>query len=191
MDNINLDIDIMTRQLLRKSLDEEDKFYNGVHEFFVTTYKYCVKWLPLDDLFIKSSVFVNFNERNSVSFDNVQNVISKFDRIHAKVIADPTILNILEEEFMGYQSLTRDDIPVETWEKAEVSDGSHWMDVLWDHLKEELPKLFQIVISVLIIPHSNADEERSFPLIWESLVVCHGWKPSQELLKKCKAATTL
>ena len=65
--DINLGIGFLTRRQIQKLLNEGDitearvdVFYDGVRQFFVTTYKYCVKWLPLDDPFIKSYIFVDF-----------------------------------------------------------------------------------------------------------------------------------
>ena len=66
---------------------------------------------------------------------------------------------------MDYQSLTKEDISAETWENAKVGDGSFRMDVIWGFLKTILPKFFEIAMSVLVIPHSNAGEERVFSII--------------------------
>ena len=77
--------------------------------------------MPLDHPLYKSCAFVNIDEWDSVSFIDVENVISSFDRLYAKFIEDPSILNTIEEEFMDYQAFTRvSDI----YEKAEVSDRS-------------------------------------------------------------------
>ena len=76
----------------------------------MTTYSYCVKWLPLDHPFYKSSVFVNFGEQDSVSFTNVENAISSLDRIHAKFIEDPSILHTIKEKFMDYLFFAEEQI---------------------------------------------------------------------------------
>lgn len=83
----------MTLNLLKKSLDEGgitqrdvEKFYDGVRIIFITTYNYCLKWLPLDHSFYKSCAFVNFDEQDSFSFTDVENVISSFSRLHEKFI---------------------------------------------------------------------------------------------------------
>ena len=87
------------------------------------------------------------------------------------------------------------------------------MDVIWGYLK--VPSLCEIVLSVLVIPHSNAAEERVFSMIrknktefWsrlamkvslnsimrmkismpESLIPCYSWNPPVELLEECKSA---
>ena len=118
---------------------------------------------------------------------------------------------------MDYPSLTKEEISPETWENAKVGDGSFRMDVVWGFLKTILPIFSEIAMSVLVIPHSNAGEERVFSIIRknktefrsrlslgrslnsimiikstlpESLLKCHEWKPPKALLQKCKSATT-
>ena len=90
------------------------------------------------------------------------------------------------------------------------------MDVIWGFLKEKFPRLTEIALSVLVIPHSNPSEERVFSVIRknktefrsrlqlgaslnaimrvkmavpEQLMACYKWQPSKELLKNCKSAT--
>ena len=224
-DDINLGIGIATCNILKRLFDngdiaqnDVDCFFNGVCDFFVKAFNYCVKWLPLDGSFIKNSVFVDFEKRNDINFDSIQEVIQSFNVINNKLIEDPSLLNTVEEEFMDYQAQTKDDIPSSIWEAVKLSENSYRMDVIWGYLKPRLPHLGEIAESVLVIPHSNASEERVFSIIRknktefrsrldlgrslnsimrikmsfpESLLPCHEWKPSDELLKKCKSATTV
>ena len=89
------------------------------------------------------------------------------------------------------------------------------MDVIWGYLQERFPNLSDIALTVLTVPHSNAGDERVFSMVKknktefrsrlqlggslnaimrikmafpESLCPCHQWKPTDELLKKCKSA---
>ena len=175
--------------------------YDGVRQFFVTTYEY--------DPFIKSCIFVYFDYTYYV-----QTIIFSFTRIHSKLVEESALLNTVEEEFMDHQSLTKEEISPETWENAKVGDGSFRMDVVWGFLKTILPIFSEIAMSVLVIPHNNAGEEKVFSVIGknktefrsrvslgrslnsimilkstisESLLKCHEWKA---LLQKCKSATT-
>ena len=129
----------------------------------MSTYDYCVKCLPLDHPFYKSCALANSDDRDSVSSTDVENVISSFGRLHAKFIEDPSILNTIEEE-ISYQSFTREQISSDILKKAEVSDGSYRMNVVWGFLRTALPNLSQIAM-VLVIPHSNAGEERIFSIV--------------------------
>lgn len=119
---------------------------------------------------------------------------------------------------MDYQSFTQEQISSDIWKKVEVKDGSYQMDVVWSFLRTVLLNLSQIAMAVLVISHRNAGEERIFSIvrknktkfrsrlelgrslnsimtvksaILESLVACNEWKPIQDLLKKCKSATTI
>ena len=79
-----------------------DCFFNGVRDFFVKAFNYCVKWFPLDDSFIKYSVFVDFEKRNDINFDSIQEVIQSFHVIKNKLVKDPSLSNVIEEEFTDY-----------------------------------------------------------------------------------------
>ena len=114
----------------------------------MTTYSHCVKWLPLDHPFYKSCVFVNFGEQDSVSFTDVENVISSFDSLHAKFIEDPSVSNTIEEEFMDYLFFAEEQISSDIQKKAEMSDRSYQMDIVQDFLRIALPNL-QIAMVVL------------------------------------------
>ncbi len=91
----------------------------------------------------------------------------------------PTELTKLGEEFVLYQLLVKEDIPQSVWEQACVHDDEedehcHYrMDVLWHYLslvkggdgRLTFPRLSKTAKLVLIIPHSNADEERVFSMV--------------------------
>ena len=146
-----------------------------------------------------------------------KNLFNPSTQLNNKLIEDPSLLNTVEEEFMDYQALTKDDIPSSIWEAAEFSDNSYHVDVIWGYFKPWLPHLGEIAETVLVILHSNASEERVFSIIRknktkfrsclelrrslnsimrikmspsESLLPYQEWKPSDELFKKCKSPTT-
>ena len=85
------------------------------------------------------------------------------------------------------------------------------MDMIWDYLRASLPRLVDIALFLLTIPHSNAAEERIFSMITknktkfrsslnnnrslnsimrikmnkpESFKPCCQWKFSEELMRK-------
>lgn len=90
----------------------------------------------------------------------------------------PAELTKLEEEFVDYQLLRDHDIPASVWKDARTDnesgeDGYYRLDVLWNYLStlrsgdgyERFKRLSKIAKLVLIIPHSNADEERVFSMV--------------------------
>ena len=225
-DDMSLGIGPLTRNTLKRLLEEGeidqtevDQFFDAVRAFFVKAYEYCVQWLPLDDLFMKHCIFVDFKRRSEVSFAHIEQTITHFKRIHETLMSDPSILNAVEDEFIDYQAMNENDIPQTIWEAAvvgDIRDNQHRMDIIWGYLKPKFPAHTEIALSVLVIPHSNAGEERVFSTIRknktdfrsrlqlggslnaimhvkmavpEQLMACYTWEPSKELLKKCKSAT--
>ena len=84
--------------------------------------------------------------------------------------------NKLEEEFLEYQLLEQSQIPESVWESALVVDGDlqyHRIDELWAYISTmkcgdgmlKFSKLSQVAKLALVLPHSNADEERVFSMV--------------------------
>ena len=135
----------------------------------------------------------------------------------------------LQEEFTDYQLLERSEIPDTIWKEAliyeKVTEFSkklyYRMDVIWAYLSGvkivDSSLRFELLSSVaklvLVIPHSNAGEERVFSLIKQNRTPirsspnangtlssmiqikvantdsCIKWEPSKDLLKAAKTAT--
>lgn len=128
----------------------------------------------------------------------------------------PEELDHLQEEFTEYQLLEESDIPQNVWEKATVVDGEHTyhrMDILWHRISnmrapDKSLRFSKTALLVLIIPHSNAEEERVFSMVRKNktafrpsldpkgtlssiltvklahLPPAHSYEPSNEMLKK-------
>lgn len=144
----NLSVGLVTRGQLRKLLNEGDidicdvdKFYDGVRRFYIAAFTYCTKWLLLDNPLFKNCVFIDFNERNKCSMDNVEGVLSSLGHIHRDVINNPTAMDTLEEEFLVYQAMSEADIPAHIWKESKVEEKLdndnaetvtyHCMDMIW------------------------------------------------------------
>lgn len=136
-------------------------------------------------------------------------------------------LDELLEEFIDFQLLSDGEIPSTVWEKASITlDDSvhatyHRLDLIWHHLSTikspdgtlRFKRLCQIAKLVMVIPHSNAQEERVFSMVRKNktsfrpsldpkgtlssiLTIklastgdSHSYEPSQEVLRKAKSAT--
>ena len=194
-----------------------DKFYNGVGGFYGQACNYCVKWLKLDHPFVKNCQFADFNKRNEMSFSNIEQIIPFFSNVSSKIEKFPELHNETEKQFLEYQAMTENDISSSTWKAAEIRDEkSYVMEAIWGYMRAKLPLLSKIALCVLVVPHSNAGEERIFSIIRknktdfrsrlqldgslnsimrikmsisESLTACHKWKSSPSLFKACKQAT--
>ena len=58
-------------------------------KFYETAYKYCVKWLPLDEVFYENCTFVDFAKRQFIDFEQIVSVIKRFPTLNAKFHNDP------------------------------------------------------------------------------------------------------
>ena len=86
-------------------------------------------------------------------------------------------LSALEGEFLDYQLMETTEIPSSVWESpATVSESdptTYKIDSLWSYLvgmkngdgTYRFEKLCKVAMLVLILPHSNAPEERVFSMI--------------------------
>ena len=129
------------------------------------------------------------------------------------------------EEFTEYQLLEDEDIPQDVWEKATVveNEGNTYyrMDTVWHHVSTmrapdstlRFARLSQVVMLILVIPHSNAEEERVFSMVRKNKTAfrpsldpkgtlssiltiklantqpAHRYEPSQQVLKNAKSST--
>lgn len=88
-------------------------------------------------------------------------------------------LTKLNEEFVDYQLLNDEIIPQFIWDKAtvlineETNEKKYRMDVIWQYLssmksadgRNRFRRLSSVAKLVLVIPHSNAGEERVFSMV--------------------------
>ena len=171
------------------------------------------------DSFLQNCKFVDFDLRSTSSFDSIQRTIESFDTINWQLVERSELLDTLEEEFMEYQAMVKGDIPQHIWDEAFVKDTSqsdHYrMDMVWGYLRQRFSLLSEIALAILVVPHSNAADERVLSMIRknktefrsrldlskllnsvmrvkmslpEQIQPCYRWKPDKELLKKCKSA---
>jgi hypothetical protein len=117
---------------------------------------------------LRNCVFVDFHKRAKVCFSHIEETISCFKRVHEGIFNDQTLLDSVEEQFLEYKGMCETDIPRNIWEATkirDIQDKQYRMDVIWGYLKSKLPLLGEIAPSILMIPHSNAGEERVFSTI--------------------------
>ena len=137
----------------------------------------------------------------------------------------PKELDQLLEEFTDFQMLHDRDIPNDVWDKAIVhqkEEVSYYrMDTVWHHIATmrapdntlRFARLSRIAKLTLVIPHSNAQEERVFSMVRKNKTAfrpsldpkgtlssiltiklastepAHSFEPAKEVLKKAKSAT--
>jgi hypothetical protein len=138
-------------------------------------------------------------------------------------------MTLLSEEFTNYQLLEETDIREEVWTSALIvhnkdEESRHYrMDCVWDELSKiknpdgtsQFRRLSKVAHIVLVIPHSNAQEERVFSMVTKNKTCfrpnlkldgtlssilqvklansepCFKYEPESTVLKSAKSATTL
>ena len=97
----------------------------------------------------------------------------------------PSEMDALSEEFIVYQLYKDEAIPKEVWSEAALTEESsaqvvhHRCDVIWRYLSNvcdsngvlSFGRLSKIAKLILILPHSNAEEERVFSMIRKNKTV--------------------
>jgi len=83
--DVQLQIGFMTQQRANSLLQEgfinsqaHSSFYIAVRSFFEKAVEYNLKTLPLDDELLKAATFLNFEERVTVNFMQVEYFINRY-----------------------------------------------------------------------------------------------------------------
>lgn len=168
----NLMIGFSTKQVLRRLVDEVEpsqisRFFHGVRSFYTGSTHYLCSKFPLEDEVLKNAAFVDFERRKSCTFASVEYFLTRLRNTFR-------LADTVYDEFVMFQSLP--DIPSEIDLQMSVEgDGSERIrpDDLWHGLsklkdvngKVKFGLLSEVAKLVLVLPHSNADEERIFSII--------------------------
>ena len=208
-----------------------NKVHNAAHHYFKSALKYIFDKFPIDNDVLCNAVWVNVPKRLDTTWESVQFFLEKFSLLTLLQGINP---DILHEEFVDYQTLPDDAIGQRAWKEAKVVDGQdedgneiahHRVDILWWHLahlkvpgtsQNRFKNLSKVAEIVLVIPHSNAEQERLFSIVRknktdsrsnlkldgtlssilamkttypESSTPCYKWKPDDEVLTNSKKST--
>uniref|UniRef100_H3BH34 HAT C-terminal dimerisation domain-containing protein n=1 Tax=Latimeria chalumnae TaxID=7897 RepID=H3BH34_LATCH len=156
LNDAHIFIGSITRAALTKGMKDGDidevsvnKFFDGVHAFYVKTCAYVMENLPLDDEVLHNAPCIDYTQR--------------FDKVLP--YSSPEEEEKLSDEFLDYQTMRVDG------QKEEF----YRMDIIWGYLttmKESaltsLPRfthLGKVAKLILSLPHSNTDAEQVFCLV--------------------------
>ena len=221
----------LTALLNNGDISESDfnKVLDAAHCYFQYALVYLQKKFPLTNELLANAKWIDVPNRIKINWNNVEYFL---DRYH-DLLSD-TSVEVVYDEFLDFQTLLDTDIEAKAWEEAKVIDGEeegvptvfHYrVDVLWWHIANlkipgtNVPRfshLFKVAEIVLVLPNSNAEEERLFSIVrknktdslsslkldgtlssilamksrfQESVVPCYKWQPEEEVLKNAKKAT--
>lgn len=133
-------------------------FYKSVKQFYVEACNYILQKFPLEEEFLKHVEVCDVSCRKTASFSSVEYLVTRFSSQLLEEAQEK-----LEIEFAKYQA---DDFDINITNAAR-------MDVAW-HLISQLVDtdgvvkysiLPKIMLSALVIPHSNAEVERIFSIV--------------------------
>ena len=175
-------VGFLAKQKVQKLLDEGDialgdsrKFFNVARVFYTSTVDYFKSHMSLNDPHLNASMFLDFEQRELANVADVEYFSGRFEILGGR--DDPILLKKIHEELLDYEMLNRKDIPKSLWQKAEHNINPETkvlrMDFIWVHLngmsslatgEPRFPLLSTVARLVLVIPHSNAGEERVFSL---------------------------
>uniref|UniRef100_H3AGH1 HAT C-terminal dimerisation domain-containing protein n=1 Tax=Latimeria chalumnae TaxID=7897 RepID=H3AGH1_LATCH len=182
---------------------QRSMFFKAVQQFYVAAITEPIAKLHLDDSVFKHSRFLDF-QRDKRTFTDVESFVNTYSDL---LLASPQDREKLQEEFVDYQLLGHIDIT-----------ESIWVDVIWGHLSSlkmadgslKFGRISKVAKAVLVLPHSNAGEERVFSMVRRnkssfrsslkvdgtlaSLITiklankeqCYNFEPTEEVLTKAK-----
>jgi hypothetical protein len=144
---------------------EAKTFYQACRSFWNAALTYSRARLPLKDDLIRNACWIHVQTRLTASFSHVEYVIDRFSFLHDLQV--PQEADKLHEEFVEYQTYIFPSDLVE-----EKSDVKLWLHL--GHLKTasdlmRFGRLYRVAKAILVIPHSNAQEEGLFSMIRKNL----------------------
>ena len=212
VDNQKLDDELILGQSVREFLAsgqlssiEVAEFFTSVRNYYVTVCNYVIQTFPLKDEVLLNACVADPSRRLSTKFSSVAYFVKRFHYMEDKMDA-------LEEEFGQFQvdpleSLVLDQRVDTVWmEISGIKDKTTG--------KEKYLYLSKIMVMILSLAHSNAEDERLFSLVRKNAtdfrpnlstqtlsdfltqkmyshakkVVCHKMTLDDQLLVKCKQA---
>uniref|UniRef100_H3A606 HAT C-terminal dimerisation domain-containing protein n=1 Tax=Latimeria chalumnae TaxID=7897 RepID=H3A606_LATCH len=152
----------ITRATLTKGMNNGDsdeisvnKFFDGVHAFYVKTCAYVMENLPLDDKVLHNDPCIGYTQRLHAHFTQVQYFVQRFVLKKRRSC----------DEFLDYQ-IMRADGQEELFYRMHVIWG--YLTTMKKSASTSLPRfpcLGKVAKLILTLPHFNADAERVFSLV--------------------------
>lgn len=158
-------IGYITRQKIKKLLEEGDisdskysLLFKSACEYFIRATEYLLTWFPLQDEFLMNATWIDFDHKLEKKISSVHFFVYKYPLLLSNINMD-----LLCEQFLSYQVLTRDDIPNDLHATLGLSEDSYVnVDALWGYLgqlkkpgsnEKEYSQLFRVAEVVLTVPH--------------------------------------
>lgn len=204
---------------------EKNKFVSSVKVFWSVVHKYAINKLPYKDDVILNSQWIDYFNKSEAKFSQVRFFVENFPCVSLTA----NEMDTLREEFDDYKTLKDEQVDIESClVSIEYKDsfGNHVkktdykMDRIWGNISQlklagshRFSLLSKVASITLVIPHSNADEERIFSSVRKdktsfrasmeldrtlsSLLVCQlnnegdclSYEPTRDVIVKSKKVT--
>ena len=117
MDTEDIYLGVLTKNMLKTFLDQDDvsqkqckEFYDAAHCYFKSGLECIPKQFPLDDPLICNAVWDNVLDRVNTKWKHAQYFYGLFPNLISDISADD-----LYKEFTDYQTLSDDDFEEVAW----------------------------------------------------------------------------
>ena len=138
------------------SSKERDEFHTSVREYYVAVCNYVISKFPLDDEVLLHARVANPNNRMEVTYSSLSFFVKRFKFMEEA-------LDELEVEFAQFQIDKLENVSLDKRSDEAWVDIAGIRDKSTGQLKYvHLPK---VMLAILSLPHSNADDERIFSLV--------------------------
>lgn len=166
LSNSDIMVGFTTRSVMQKHdilPREEDVVLDGCRKFYIAACEYAIAHLPFKNELLKHAQFLQFSNRKEVRFESIIYFIDRFIPLKERLAAmhgTDKFMDALYDEVTTYKLLP-----------DEIDDvRTDRVDALWGGLSQlkqadgvlRFGLLFEVVKYILVMPHSNAEEERIF-----------------------------
>ena len=129
---------LVTHKLLRKKVEQHDKFIKAVIVFYRESLRYTLLKMNVDSSFWEMAQWIDFDSRQNAKWPHAEYFVEKYKGI---LQYDDYEIDKLFEEFIDFKSLSDSELPSAAWEDAtvkEFDDGSkeYRIDTLWYHIQQ-------------------------------------------------------
>lgn len=174
------------------STEDKDAFYKSVRSFYVKACTYILSSFPLNDVTLKNAMVSDIGKREDAKFESVMYFVDKFssclslslDTLEVEfnyykiddLPADIVMAQEIHKKIKSYgtSELSREQLKEVTKLKEQCLDMSqqwHILSLVTNQSTGNLryPNLSKLMLGILVLPHSNAGDERIFSLVRKNL----------------------
>ena len=137
---------------------ESDRVSFNCRIFMIEAYKYAISRFPIHDHVLQHAKVLQFDSRTTAEFESLLFFVQRFETLKLKLDKS---MDQLYDQFSEYQAL--DGASITAYNR--IDHFWHSLSNLQGCNGPHFNLLFEVVKYILILPHSNAEEERIFSTV--------------------------